>query len=1036
MLRYPSVPRRGWCLPLVLLLFIALYPAAGQAQRVAADPALRNLVIWDTSPDPAGWLWLATDHGGYRYDGQHLVPLRALVRQGPALPVGPLRAVLRDAHGHLWWGGAQGLWAFEPATGRLRAVPLPAYPAKHLGITALALHRGRLWVGRDADPFSVFVLAPDQPTQAAQPVRGVARHAVGWVTGFATDSLGRWLILGRGRVLTQLAGGHWQAQALTVFFPGQLTTADGTRRWLPETTPLPIPGTGGQWQLRPTGLYRRHPGGPAQLVESWRWPSTEVARVLRMVEVDSTWFWTAGDQIFRLSLRGLGPGHPPVVRRQPVPLAFGRELELVPLPDGHTLLGFRFDGPGAVRVAAEERLAEPLATAPARPLSTRALGRLPDGRLFVSSYEDLWTQPADSPTAPLRRLATTLQVGVWFATLPLPGRRLLIANELRHFDVWAGGQIQRLRWDEPHPALAETNGLCLLRDHAGQYWGGSVAGLFRLDPDRGQVSRYRNQQPDYPLHQYRIEALAEGTPGTLWLGTSQGLYHLTLATGRLVRYGPAEPGARHLPTADVRSLLSTHPDSIWLGTFDQGLLLLHPTRGVQRRLGPEQGLPSESVAFLARVPGDARSLWLGTYRGLVRYAPRSGQLQHLTAADGLAAEECNRQSVGFDARTGELLVGGVGGASRVRRQAVARAGSRPEPHLLLASFTQHRAATGLTDTQYPLPGQPPALALAPGDAFLDVQMALADYTPAARPRYAFRLVPAHQPAPRWLSLGGRGTLHLQQLAPGDYTLQLRAETAEGYAAARPLLLPLTVTQPWQRRPLTWALAALGLAVAAGGGVYGWQRLRAGRERAEQQLRARLAADLHDEVGNLLTRVTMRAELAQQVPEPAFLAELLAESRAAAATVRDLIWTVDAAADTAGALSDRLEDLLTQNAQAAGWPAHFVCQPVPFPVAAALRTGVRQHVYLIGREALTNALKHAPPGAALTLELRVSALELVLDVQQAGPPPAAGPTARAGQGLRNLHARARQLGATLTAGPDAPAGAGWRVLLRVPQPLRG
>ena len=1015
---------------MVVLLLGGLLPV--RAQRLALDANLRGLVIWQAVPDPAGWLWLATDRGGYRYDGQQLVPLRELVRQGPALPAGSMRAVLRDAGGRLWWGGAAGLWAFAPDSGRLRAVPLPDFPAKRLGVTALGWHQGRLWVGRDADPFSVFSLVPDRPRQ---PVRAELRHPVGWVTGFAPDSLGRWRVLGRGRALGRADSGGWRVQRFAALAHGQLDRPGRAPTWLPPGARLAVPGTAGRWQLRATGLYHLVPGRPARQTDTWPTGLNEAVPVLRVVERDSTWFWGAGNLVLSVSLRGLGPDRRPVLRRRRAPLPFGRELALVPLPDGRALLGFRYDAPGAMRLAPDERAAEPLATRPARVLSTRALGRLPDGRRFVSSYEGLWVQPADSPAAPLRRLATTQQAGVWFATLPLPGERLLIANESGGFDVWERGRQRALPWPEPHPALAETNGLCLLRDRAGHYWGGSVAGLFLIDPARGLVRRYHNAEAGYRLHQCRIEALAEGSPGVLWLATGQGLYRLTIATGALLRYGPEEPGPRRLPTADVRSLLFTHPDSLWLGTFDQGLLLLHPDRGLQSRLGPAQGLPSESVAFLARLPADPHALWLGTYRGLVRYVPATGRLQQLTVADGLAAEECNRQSVGLDELTGELLVGGVGGASRVRAAQVARTSGRPRPVLLLAALTQHSAATGRTTTRYPTPGHWPALTLAPGDAFLDVQVALADYAPDAQARYAFRLVPADQAPGRWLGLGRRGTLHLQQVAPGDYRLQLRGETADGQPAIRPVVLALRVEQPWLRRPATWALGTLLLAAAAGGGVYGWQRLRAGRARADQQLRARLAADLHDEVGNLLTRVTLRAELARELPEPAFLDELLAESRAAAATVRDLIWSVDTAADTAGALSDRLEDLLAQSATAAGRAAHFQRGPEPFPAAATLRPDVRQHVYLIGREALTNALKHAPTGAALSLALTVTPAELVLDVRQDGPPPTAAPTSRAGQGLRNLHTRARQLGGTLAAGPDAEAGASWRVLLRVPRPLR-
>lgn len=1014
----------------LLLCFVA---ASSQAQRLAPDPVLNGMVIWAAAPDPSGWVWLATDRGGFRYDGQHLVSLRELTTAGPRLGADRLTAVLRDSTGTVWWGGATGLWAFQPASGHLQAVPLPGVRPSWPGTTALGQHGGRLWVGLNADPWVVLSVDLRHPVGSARREMSFPR---GYVEDFASDAQGRWLVLGRQEHWTLTATGRWLHQPLARPFHGRFVPAQGPSRWVPNGARLPLPGTGGRWLLAADGLYHVEPGHAQALtrVQPWTPPNPETPRVLRLVERDSTWYWSAGPLVLSVSLRGLQAGSLPLVRSRLAPLPFGRELELVPLPDGVSLLGFRRDAPGAVRVAPDTRAVEPLPAMPAQALSTRAFGRLPDGRLFVSSYEGLFTQAANSPQAPLRRLAPTAQAGVWFATLPLPGKRLLVANELGQFDLWEHGQQRRLPWTGPHPRLYETNGLCLLRDHAGRYWGGSVAGLFELDVAGRQVRRYREADTSFVLHRRRIEALAEGPAGMLWVATSQGLYRLTVATGELQRYGSNEPAPRNLPTADIRCLAFTHPDSLWLGTFDQGLLLLDPRRGLRLQVSRGQGLPHESVASLARVSADPHALWLGTYHGVVRYAPAHGTVRVLTAADGLVAEGCNRQSLWFEAATGQLYVGGVGGASRLSPHQLGT-GQRPQwPALLLAALRQHHVATGRTTTQYPAPGQHPLLRLAPGDAYIDLELALTDFTPGAQPRYAYRLVPAGKGPPRWLWLGTARTVHLQQLAAGSYTLQVHAETAAGIPAAAPLTLRVEVEQPWPRRPGTWALGALVLAGSVGAVVYGWQRVRVGRVRAEQQLRARLAADLHDEVGNLLARVTMRAELAREVPDPQFLDELLSESRAAATSVRDLIWTVDAAADTAGALADRLQDLLAHSAHAAGRPAHFARQPTPFPAEAALRPDVRQHAYLIGREALTNALKHAPPRAALHLNLDVTAAALQLDVWQEGTGAAPTvPAARAGQGLRNMHARARQLGGTLTACGPTPDG-GWQVSLHVPSPL--
>ncbi len=465
-------------------------------------------------------------------------------------------------------------------------------------------------------------------------------------------------------------------------------------------------------------------------------------------------------------------------------------------------------------------------------------------------------------------------------------------------------------------------------------------------------------------------------------------------------------------------------------------MLLRPGHGVVQRLGPEQGLPSASVASLLLLPPPARTLWIGTYHGLAGYDLGTHRLRVLTTADGLATDELNRQSLWYDGATAHLYAGGVGGVSRVEVRAPV--GTAYRPPLLLAALRQHHAAQDTTTTDYPAINEAVPLTLDPGDGFLDLSLALPDFAPGGAARFAYRLRSDEQArGARWLWFTGTPTLRLQNLAPGAYTIDIQAQTAAGTPARNRLHLPLTVRLPWQRRPAVWALAASLLAALVGGGVYAWQRAAAARRAAETDLRSRLAADLHDEVGALLTRVTLFAELAQADPEPALLEELLTESRSAAATVRDIIWSVDTAADTANALADRLHDLLDQAARASGRVTRFTLTPPTFDLTRRLRPDVRQHTYLIGREAVTNALKHGPAGASLHLHLTLDAAALVLEVRDENAPTAlpttTAPVGRGGQGLRNMRARAQQIDGTLEACAPLPTG-GWVVRLRVPAPL--
>ncbi|MCR5886350.1 hypothetical protein LRS06_00895 [Hymenobacter sp. J193] len=171
---------------------------------------------------------------------------------------------------------------------------------------------------------------------------------------------------------------------------------------------------------------------------------------------------------------------------------------------------------------------------------------------------------------------------------------------------------------------------------------------------------------------------------------------------------------------------------------------------------------------------------------------------------------------------------------------------------------------------------------------------------------------------------------------------------------------------------------------------------------------------------------MQAELLRELQQgpPARLDALVDDSRAAASTVRDIIWSVDTNADTLAALVDRIRDYLDATARATGRQLLLDGSGLPLTLQQPLPPAVRQHVYLIFKEAITNALKYASPDSPVAIRLSYAS-PLELEVSNEGE---AAATSRAGQGLRNMRQRAELLRAELTVGP-VPGG--WQVKLRVP-----
>ena len=238
----------------------------------------------------------------------------------------------------------------------------------------------------------------------------------------------------------------------------------------------------------------------------------------------------------------------------------------------------------------------------------------------------------------------------------------------------------------------------------------------------------------------------------------------------------------------------------------------------------------------------------------------------------------------------------------------------------------------------------------------------------------------------------------------------------------------------QRQVSALGALAVGL-VALIGGVIWWYRRR--QQLRDTALRIRLAADLHDDVGGLLSQIALRTDLLHEgltpaAEQPAQLAEVADSSRMAVRQLNDVVWSLDAHNDTLPGLLARLRDYAHDVLHPTGRFVHFPTGEVP---ALALPADVRRHLYLIYKEALHNILKYAPPGAPVTIGLHHAAHRLELTVENAGPPPgpgaAAAPGRTSGHGLRNIHERAAALHGHATTEPRPEGG----FAVRVSVPLR-
>ncbi|MFG3417954.1 sensor histidine kinase [Micromonospora sp. NPDC048063] len=202
-------------------------------------------------------------------------------------------------------------------------------------------------------------------------------------------------------------------------------------------------------------------------------------------------------------------------------------------------------------------------------------------------------------------------------------------------------------------------------------------------------------------------------------------------------------------------------------------------------------------------------------------------------------------------------------------------------------------------------------------------------------------------------------------------------------------------------------------------------------------RAAIARDLHDIVAHHIAAIALRAGAARYAVQHTGRTE---EAVSALGELRD----------TAGQVLDELRELLeVLRDPEAVEPADPQVEPAQVIRDAARRVreaGVAVQMsdpaaldrvpLVVGttaarvvREALTNTLKHAGPGAIASVDVRVVDGGLLLEVLDSGPVKRHPVLPASGYGLNGMRERVGLLGGTLAA--TATDGGGWRVRARLP-----
>jgi signal transduction histidine kinase len=302
----------------------------------------------------------------------------------------------------------------------------------------------------------------------------------------------------------------------------------------------------------------------------------------------------------------------------------------------------------------------------------------------------------------------------------------------------------------------------------------------------------------------------------------------------------------------------------------------------------------------------------------------------------------------------------------------------------------------------------------------------------------------------WEDVNTRRVAYYSYLKPGDYIFRVTACNNDDIWSEEGAALAFTVL-PWFWQ--TWWFAC-GAVLAGAGAVGGAalyitrRRLHKKMERLERQRvveneRARIAKDIHDDLGSSLARIMLlsqsdRAEGEDSQQVVTRLGKVYLTARELTRTMDEIVWAVSPHHDTLDSLVNYLGKFAQDFLNVAGIRCRLVV-PIQLP-AWPLTAEVRHSLFLAFKEALHNVVKHAAATEVrISLTLAESGFSASIEDDGRGFDPAGAGLAASpkdplristGNGLANMRKRIEGIGGECQVDSAPGKGTTVRFIVRV------
>ena len=495
----------------------------------------------------------------------------------------------------------------------------------------------------------------------------------------------------------------------------------------------------------------------------------------------------------------------------------------------------------------------------------------------------------------------------------------------------------------------------------------------------------------------------------LWIASSKGLILFNTANHSRTLFDCDPSRKNSISSEDVTCFIYENDGNMWIGTKGGGLNYFDRKKNSFSHFTERDGLCNSSIYCM--VKDDNGKLWLGTSFGLSNFDPKTKKFQNYFRSDGLVNTEYNRYSACKTA-DGTIFMGGMNGIDYFHPDSLINSAVTP-PQVEITGFRIFNQPGYLQQNQE----------LKYDQNFINIEFAAIDFTNPEANQFIYKLEGADK---NWIQSEGRNNVNYSFLKPGQYRFLVKGRNSHGIWNEKPAVFYFTISKPWYTR-WWFAVSIVGIVSVT---IYGLFRYRLQQRLHVLQVRNRLHRDLHDDIGATLSSVKAYSEILKDNPDNPMIADLIKDNSIETLERLDVIaWATNPQNDNFKSLVSRISKFALPLCHSR--KIECVIENRGISDDLLMAGEVRQNIFLVVKEAITNMIKYAN-ASRCRIFFQTREKFLVLQITDDGDG-SDGSIYGNGSGWHNMRKRTEELKGRLEI--NSAPGRGTEIILSLPHPRK-